>query len=155
MNKSGAGLWVKLTESHVILACPAVRTHRLKFKARLKGIRWDPKGLSGGGGAKAKLLDRGRKMAVILEVWRSVSDIRVPFEVNHIGDYVVLLFFLSFSWRYRQDFNASGKCAAGLCQYAIELDPCFVVHTLVQCGHDHHWHSSLLPLKIYKPQWNN
>ena len=35
-------------------------------------------------------------MAVILEVWRSVSDIRVPFEVNHIGVYVVLLFFYHF-----------------------------------------------------------
>ena len=41
-----------------------------------------------------------------------------------------ILLYYHFHGRYRQDLHATGKCAEGLWQYAIELDPYLVVHTL-------------------------
>ena len=48
--------------------------------------------------------------------------------------YLLLFLFYHFHEKFRQDLHASGKCAAGLWQYAIELDPCLVVHILAHCG---------------------
>ena len=136
------GVRVMLMESHVILACLVVRgqSSRLQHtlhKTRLQGIQSNCEILTAslGGGAKAELLDRWRKLAVILEAWLSAFGglQTIPFEVNPIVVYKVYS-FLSYSWRYRQDLHASGKCAVGLWQFAIELDPCLVVHTVVQCG---------------------
>ena len=41
-----------------------------------------------------------------------------------------ILWYYHFHERYRQDLHATGKCAEGLWQYAIELDPRLVVQTL-------------------------
>ena len=79
------GVRVKLTESHVILSCPALCSLRLKLKitmfrtkAKLKGLRSNCEilkaYLGGDGSGKAELIDRGRKMAVILEAWLSASE---------------------------------------------------------------------------------
>ena len=79
------GVRVKLTESHVILLCPAVCLQRLKLKitmyrtkAKIKGIRSNCEILKayfgGDGVGKTELLDRGRKMAVLLETWLTASE---------------------------------------------------------------------------------
>ena len=70
---------------HVILLCPAVRLQRLKLKitmyrtkAKIKGIRSNCEilkaYLGGDGVGKTELLDRGRKMAVLLETWLTASE---------------------------------------------------------------------------------
>ena len=51
--------------------------------------------------------------------------IRVPFEVNRIVVYKVLLLF------YHEDIDRTFMHLVSLQRYAIELDPCLVVPTLV------------------------
>ena len=53
---------------------------------------------------------------------------RVPFDVNRIVVYKVLLLF------YHEDIDRTFMHLVSLQRYAIELDPCLVVPTLVQCG---------------------
>ena len=50
-----------------------------------------------------------------------------------------LFLYYHFHERYRQDLHETGKCAEGLWQYAIKLDPCLVVHTLA-CVANRQWH---------------
>ena len=50
-----------------------------------------------------------------------------------------ILLYYHLLERYRQDLHATGKYAEGLWQYAIELDPRLVVHTLA-CVANHQWH---------------
>ena len=79
------GTRVRLAESHVILACPMVDRERCRLKitsyaaiARRKG--WITNliilkaYLGGDGASKIKLLDRGRKMAELLDAWLSALE---------------------------------------------------------------------------------
>ena len=83
------GTRVRLAESHVILACPMIARERCRLKitsyaaiARRKGwitnLSILKAYLGGDGASKMKLLDRGRKMAVLLDAWLSVSEGLVP-----------------------------------------------------------------------------
>ena len=83
------GTRVRLAESHVILSCPTVARERCRLKitsyaaiARRKGwitnVSILKAYLGGDGTPKTKLLDRGRKMAVLLDAWLSASEGLAP-----------------------------------------------------------------------------
>ena len=85
-------------------------------------------GMGRGGG-----LDKIVEYFVFFHCTLQMQFLNDVFQNNYFfGIFIIQLHW--YSWRYRQDFHACGKCELVLWQYAIELGPCLVVHTLVQCG---------------------
>ena len=79
------GTRLRLAESHVILACPTVARERCRLKITSYAAIAHRKGwitnlsihkayLGGDGASKMKLLDKGRKMAVLLDARLSALE---------------------------------------------------------------------------------